>query len=181
MRAATMEKDFKVVGNQLGRRPRDLLAVVKRCYKNRPKVIATSPILEDGSPFPTVFWLTCPVLVKKVAQLEGQGWIERLQALVEKDEGLARRLLEAQRDYSGLRRRLIFSREISARRRPDLPAGQAAVLEKGVAGVKDLLKIKCLHAHYAHYLATGTNPVGELIHEKIGEDNPACGGECEVS
>ncbi|MDI6892316.1 MAG: DUF501 domain-containing protein [Actinomycetota bacterium] len=97
MRVTTMEKDFKVVGNQLGRRPRDLLAVVKRCYKNRPKVIATSPILEDGSPFPTVFWLTCPVLVKKVA------------------------------------------------------------------------------------LATGTNPVGELIHEKIGEDNPACGGECEVS
>lgn len=181
MRTLMMEKDFKVVGNQLGRRPRGPLAIVKRCHRNRPKVIATSPILEDGSPFPTVFWLTCPVLVKKVAQLEGRGWIERLQALVEEDEELAQRLLEAQGNYVELRRRLTFSGKISVQRRPDLAAGRAAVLEKGVAGVKDLLKIKCLHAHYAHYLATGTNPVGELVHEKIGEDNPACGGECEVS
>lgn len=45
------------------------------------------------------------------------------------------------------------------------------VKEIGVAGIKDFSFIKCLHCHYAHFLARPehNNVVGKWVHEKLIE------------
>jgi hypothetical protein len=67
--------DPAVVSRQLGREPRSPFDVVVRCEHGYPAVIESAPVLEDGTPFPTRFWLTCPSLVADVAQAESvPGW-----------------------------------------------------------------------------------------------------------
>jgi len=169
-----LSKEKEIITSQLRRPPQGLLGVAKHCFKGRPLVILTNPILEDKTPFPTVFWLTCPVLVKEVAKLESGGWIDRFQALLDKDEELYQKFVQAHESYRLFRKQLL-----SPASRMSLSSIKGKVLlETGVGGVRDFRKIKCLHAHYAHFLATGINPIGELIRKKIGEIS-SCQNECE--
>ncbi len=152
--------DIQLIEKQLGRKPRGLLRVIKRCNGGYPKVILNSPVLDDGTPFPTIFWLTCPFLVKEISRLEGKGWIKHLQTQLAKDSFFKLKLEEAHDDYR--------------QRRASLMSSQGAE-RNGIGGASNSEGLKCLHAHYAHYLATGCNPVGELVDEHIGEI-----GECDI-
>ena len=70
--------DWDVIAEQIGRRPRGLAGVPVRCSYGFPQVIRVRPLV-DGKPFPTLFWLTCPYLVREVDRLEADGWIGRLE------------------------------------------------------------------------------------------------------
>lgn len=146
--------DIAIVAEQLGRAPRGFRRVVSRCESGHPQVIENSPFTEDGKPFPTLYWLTCPHKVKAVSQLEDEGWAETLQEKLLQDDELLVRYNIAQENYKQLRR--LRAQGL------DHP-----VFETGIGGVKDINAVKCLHAHYAHYLATGKNPVGEMVDRKI--------------
>lgn len=164
--------DMKILKWQLGRAPRGAKAILQRCSQGRPQVILNSPLLPSGTPFPTIYWLTCPLLNKKVAILENQGWIRRFQEQISKDNCFRKAVLEAQINYRETRKKM--AADIS-----ELPLfAQETLNQTGIGGVGDLSKIKCLHAHYAHHLVSGANPIGGRIDELLGKF--ICEEECEA-
>jgi hypothetical protein len=138
-----------LIARQIGRRPRGPWRCVARCRFGRPTVIATASLLEDGEPFPTLYWLTCPELISSLGELESAGgtaaWGSRLKA----DAGLARQMVGADTAY----------REARAAESD----GEDACAGVGIAGQADPLAVKCLHAHVAALLAGIDDPVGEGV------------------
>lgn len=148
------KSDIEIIKRQLSREPRGVNKIASRCIFACPQVIETDVFIEGKRPFPTLYWLTCPAKVKALAQLEEEGWSERVQEKIEKNPAFRERLQSAHEDY-------IRRRKLSA------PDQEHPVIRTGVGGVRDLRGVKCLHAHYAHYLATGNNPIGEMVDEKV--------------
>jgi exopolyphosphatase/guanosine-5'-triphosphate,3'-diphosphate pyrophosphatase len=146
--------DLSIVREQLGREPTVPFTVVARCPGGHPLVIRNAPIDRDGHPFPTLFWLTCPVAVKAAARLESEGWVGRWNARAEKDEALATALATAHEEYARERSR-----------------GFAQALAWG--GVGGAARgVKCLHAHYANHLAGGRDPIGSWVAGEIEPVHP---------
>ncbi len=104
-------------------------------------MIENHPRLEDGSPFPTLFWLTCPILVKRASRLESEGRMGGINDALARDSAFRARL----RDAAAMLR---------ARRDEHEPLEDAAP----PGGGPD--RVKCLHAHLAQQLAAPPNPVG---------------------
>ena len=144
LREEVTKRDKKIIAAQIKRAPRDLIKIAKRCSYGQPQVIMTSPLLSDsqGIFFPTLFWLTCPYLDKEIARLEEQGWINKLQDKLARDKGFSIKMEKAHQRYRDLRQRLI-------KKQPQYLSKET--IETGVGGIADLSKVKCLHAHYAHY------------------------------
>src|SRR5256886_16442465 len=95
--------DIAIVERQLGRRPRAFRGVAVRCPFGRPAVTEQEPYDEDGRPFPTGFWLTCPHLVAAVSRVEAAGGVERWTRAAADDPELAARLPGAPAEQRGLR------------------------------------------------------------------------------
>jgi hypothetical protein len=144
--------DREVVETQIGRPLRAESHPVSRCHLGLPVVVRVPPILDDGTPFPTLYWLTCPLAVGRISRLEGSGGIRRLEQKAEVDAGFGAALAEANASYA-------------AERETRLPTGATPAPSGGVGGTR--AGIKCLHAHYAHTRAGGENPVGELVQDWI--------------
>lgn len=140
--------DRSVIETQIGRPQRADSEVVSRCHLGLPVVIKVPPLLDDGTPFPTLYWLSCPVAVSRIGRLEGSGGVRRMEAKAEADPSFGAALEEAHRSYAAERDAL-------------LPAGVHPVPTGGVGG--SATGVKCLHAHYAHFRAGATNPVGQLV------------------
>jgi hypothetical protein len=137
-----MESDRALVERQLGRRPRAFRRVVVRCPFGRPAVTEQEAFDENGEPFPTAYWLTCPHLVAAVSRLEAAGGVERWTRAAAEDEALARSLEGAHAEQRELRPEL------------DLGVGGA----RPGAG-----SLKCLHAHVAFALARPGYELGDRI------------------
>ncbi len=133
---------------QLGRPLRAPSQVVSCCHLDLPVVVEVPPILDDGTPFPTRFWLTCPLATKRIGRLEGIGGVKRMEAKAEADPVFGERLARAHRRYAAERDALV-------------PAGVDIRPSGGVGGAAR--GVKCLHAHYADHRAGNDNPVGELV------------------
>jgi hypothetical protein len=139
---------------QLGRTPRGMRATAHRCPCGLPDVVQTAPRLPDGTPFPTLYYLTCPRAVAACSRLESAGLMREMQERLASDPGLAARYRAAHEDYLARRERI--------GRVPELTGVSAG-------GMPD--RVKCLHVHLAHALATGpgVNPFGDEVRELIGE------------
>lgn len=140
--------DATVVEVQIGRSPRAESTVVARCHLGLPVVIQVPPRLEDGTPFPTLYWLTCPLASTRIGRLEGSGGVRRMEAKASSDPAFGAALDEAHREYGAIRD-------------SGLPDDDLARPSGGVGGAR--AGVKCLHAHYAHSAAGGANPVGEAV------------------
>lgn len=162
-------KDLRAIEQQLRREPRGIIEVIKRCKQGLPLVILTFPFLEDQAPFPILFWLTCPKLVKSVSKLEDEGMAKLWQQRITKSKRLAELLQEAQSDYQQRLSKLVKRQICSHQNQAKFEKQFDYAHYKGIGGVEDSNKIKCLHAHYAHFLATGKNPVGEMVAEALGD------------
>lgn len=112
-------------------------------------VIENHPRLEDGSPFPTLYWLTCPLLIKRASTLESEGWMQALNERLIADPALQARLEDAIEGYARAR-----DRHEVLEPAPAPPGGGPA-------------RVKCLHAHTAHQLVS-PNPVGALVLSQTG-------------
>src|SRR5256886_5409486 len=97
--APPTDADRAAIGEQLGRMPRGLRAVAHRCPCGLPDVVETSPRLPDGTPFPTVFYLTCPKAVSACGRLESTGLMRDMAARLAQDGDLAERYRHAHEDY----------------------------------------------------------------------------------
>jgi uncharacterized protein len=141
--------DAAAVAAQLGRQPRGLRTIAHRCPCGLPDVVETAPRLPDGTPFPTLYYLTCPRATAAVSRLEAAGLMREMTARLAAEPGLARAYAAAHRDY--LARRDATAREAGIA--PLSPGTQSA------GGMPD--RVKCLHALAAHELAVpGANPLG---------------------
>ncbi|MEU8124297.1 DUF501 domain-containing protein [Spirillospora sp. NPDC049024] len=142
-------RDTAAVAAQLGREPRGVRRVASRCPCGLPAVIETAPRLPDGTPFPTLFYLTCPKAASAIGTLEGGGAMRDMQARLAADPSLAAEYAAAHEDY--LRRRDEAAREDGVE---PLPPGM-----QSAGGMPE--RVKCLHALVAHELAVpGANPFG---------------------
>jgi hypothetical protein len=145
--------DRSVVGIQIGRPPRSAVVVSARCHLGVPVVIDVPPILEDGTPFPTTHWLTCPLAVLRISRIESTGGVREADHRIASDPDVASRFDEAMNRYEKARQTL-------------LPVGwQGPVPSGGVAGSKG--GVKCLHAQYADTAAGNENPIGEDVASRI--------------
>src|SRR5207248_4939275 len=95
--------DRAAVGEQLGREPRAIRAVAHRCPCGNPDVVETTPRLPDGTPFPTLYYLTCPRAVAEGGRLESAGVMRDMAQRLRDDPVLAQAYRAAHEDY--LRRR----------------------------------------------------------------------------
>jgi uncharacterized protein len=143
------DDDRRVIEAQIGRPLRAESEVVARCHLGLPVVIRVPPHLDDGTPFPTLYWLTCPLAVTRIGRLEGAGGVKRMETKAEADAVFAEALASAHTAYQTERDSLIDAADDRPR-----PSG-------GVGGSSE--GVKCLHAHYAHAAGGGLNPVGELV------------------
>ncbi|GAB6099791.1 DUF501 domain-containing protein [Halanaerocella petrolearia] len=180
------QEDMQVLKEQLGREPRNVVKVSKRCSANHPQVIVTAPILEqenDIGIFPTTFWLTCPELNYRISKLEDEGWIQKIQDQLNDKEELAQELEEAHQSYAEYRLNLM-----PEQKQVDIadkyPNRYRVLKESGVGGILEFAGIKCLHTHYAHYLATENNPIGRLTNNLLKDnfeplDTEDCLIKCE--
>ncbi len=141
--------DVAVVERQLGRPPRGVQAIAHRCPCGLPDVVQTAPRLPDGTPFPTLYYLTCPRAGQAVSRLEASGTMREMTARLAADANLREAYRAAHQDY--LARRQDVARAAGAEPLPP-SAGSAG-------GMPD--RVKCLHALVAHELAVpGSNPLG---------------------
>jgi hypothetical protein len=139
--------DVASVAALLGRMPQGRFEVVVRRIDGAPAVIANAPLLDDGTPMPTLFWLVDPILNRQVARLEAEGGVRRLADQVDPLD-----LARAHDDYEARRDALL---DASASPRP----------RGGIGGTRR--GVKCLHAHLANYLAGADDPVGRLVADEV--------------
>jgi len=148
--------DRRILTAQLRRAPRGVSAVETRCGFGFPQVVLVYPMMQ-GEPFPTLFWLSCPVLVQAIDRLEAAGWIKRLEERLSRDELLAARFAGAHRAYIEERLALL---EPADRIALEAAGRLSSLAERGIGGTADRTRVKCLHLHAAHALAR-RNPIGE--------------------
>jgi uncharacterized protein len=149
--------DVAVVAVQLGRTPRGVLGVAHRCPCGLPDVVETAPRLPDGTPFPTLYYLTCPRATAAMSRLEAAGLMREMTRRLAEDPRLRQAQLSAHRDY--LARRDAAARASGVR---PLPPGAGSA-----GGMPD--RVKCLHALAAHELAVdGANPLGREAVQAAG-------------
>jgi hypothetical protein len=162
--------DREVVARQLGRPPRAFRRVAVRCPYGRPAVTEQNAYDDEGEPFPTTYYLTCPHLVAGISRLEAAGGVERWSERVERDPELARSLDEATERQRAIRRELAAGLT---------GADGGASLELGIGGSRNPRRLKCLHAHVAFALAQPGYELGERILAELPQ--PLWPAECCTS
>ena len=143
-------RDVRAVGLQLGRPPRAMTGVAHRCPCSLPDVVETRPRLDDGTPFPTLYYLTCPRLSSAIGTLEADGLMKEQTARLAGDPELRARYEAAAQDYVARRDRLEVLTGVPAQ-----------------GGMP--VRVKCLHVLVAHSLAVGpgVNPFGDEALEQL--------------
>lgn len=141
---AVSQEDLDVVAQQLGRVPRGVLEISYRTPDGRPAVVKTAPRLPDGTPFPTLFYLTDPRLTAEASRQESAGVMREMSARLLDDPELAAHYRRAHESY-------LAERDALEELGTDFTGG----------GMPE--RVKCLHVLIAHSLAKGpgVNPFGD--------------------
>jgi hypothetical protein len=147
-------RDREIVGAQLGREPRAIRDVAHRCPCGNPDVIETSPRLPDGTPFPTLYYLTCPRAAAAIGTLESSGLMREMTDRLRSDPSLAQAYREAHERYLTRREEIAHVEEIA-----------------GVSAGGMPTRVKCLHVLVAHALATGpgVDPLGDEARGQLAD------------
>jgi len=145
--------DAAVIGAQLGRPPRAIHAIGHRCPCGNPYVVVTEPRLEDGTPFPTTFYLTCPRAASLIGTLEASGLMKEMSDRLASDPDLAAAYQRAHEAYLAARESIGEVPEIA-----------------GVSAGGMPTRVKCLHVLAGQSLAQGrgVNPLGDEVVDLLG-------------
>jgi hypothetical protein len=146
------DADRARVRTLLGREPQGAYEIAVRRPDGEPVVVRNTPVLDDGTPMPTRYWLVGDRETLEVSRLESTGGVRRAEAEIPPEE-----VADAHRRYALERDEMIGADHVGPR-----PSG-------GVAGTRT--GVKCLHAHYAWYLTGGDDPVGRWVGREL--DHPA--------
>ena len=153
MTSALEPGDREAIAAQIGRMPRGARAVAHRCPCGLPDVVETVPRLPDGTPFPTLYYLTCPRATGAVSALESAGLMREMSARLANDPELAQLYRQAHERYLARREAIESVPEIA-----------------GVSAGGMPTRVKCLHVQLAQSLAEGPggNPFGDEVRDRIG-------------
>jgi hypothetical protein len=157
-------EDFAAVSAQLGREPRSVIDVAHRCSCGQPDVLKTSPRLDDGTPFPTLYYMTCPKATGAIGTLEANGVMKELADALAADPLLAAEYEKAHEIYLHEREAIEHVTEIAGISAGGMPT-----------------RVKCLHVLIGQSLAAGpgVNPLGDRALAMLkdwGQTGP-CGGD----
>jgi len=158
--APVTEQDIADVSAQLGRPARNVIGISARCVCGKPTVVATKPRLDDGTPFPTLYYLSHPAATAAISTLEATQVMNELSELL-LDDDIAAQYRAAHEAYLADRESLGNVPEIDG-----ISAGGMPV------------RVKCLHALAGHALSAGpgVNPIGDLALERAAWSSLVC--EC---
>lgn len=136
-----------IVERLLGRRPQGAYRIVVRSKSGDPVVLRNAPLLDDGTPMPTLYWLIGTEEIKEVGAVEADGGVDRVEAIVGLDT-----IDAVHREYAKVR-----DAEVPVNHSGPRPSGGVGGTRRGV---------KCLHAHFAWWLAGGEDPIGAWVDEQ---------------
>lgn len=147
-------EDHQALLEQLGRPARGVVGIAARCRCGRPLVVRTAPRLDDGTPFPTTYYLTHPALTSAASTLEANGVMKEMTARLAQDPELAERYQRAHEHYLAQRAELGDVPEIAGISAGGMPT-----------------RVKCLHVLVGHALAAGpgVQPLGDEALAMIAE------------
>lgn len=140
--------DLERVTELLGRSPQSEFTVLVRGSNGDPLVVRNAPFLFDGTPMPTLYWLVPGPVYRAISRIEADGGIRAAQAALDPLD-----IAAAHTAYAAERDALIDPAHTGPR-----PTG-------GVGGTRE--GVKCLHAHYAHHLAVGNDPIGVWVEQRL--------------
>jgi hypothetical protein len=160
--APPTDADIAAVSLQLGRPARNVIGIAARCVCGNPTVVATEPRLDDGTPFPTLYYLSHPAATAAISTLEATQVMQELQALLE-DPDISAQYHAAHAAYLADRESLGNVPEIDGISAGGMPT-----------------RVKCLHALAGHALSAGpgVNPIGDLALERAAWSPLVC--ECAI-
>ena len=147
-------RDEEIIEAQLGRPPRSVHDIAHRCPCGNPDVVATEPRLDDGTPFPTTFYLTCPRAASMIGTLESSGLMTEMSDRISSDPDLAASYQRAHEAYLAFRESIGHVPQIA-----------------GVSAGGMPTRVKCLHVLAGQALAQGrgVNPLGDEVLDLLGE------------
>ena len=159
--APASERDIAIVSAQLGRPVRGVIGIPARCACGAPTVVATRPRLGDGTPFPTLYYLSHPAATAALSHLEANQVMGEFSDLLADSTELRSDYRRAHEAYLADRESILHVEEISGFSAGGMPE-----------------RIKCLHALGAHALSAGpgVNPIGDLALERADWSPLVC--EC---
>ena len=162
-------QDLAAIQGQLGRTPRGVHAIAHRCVCGLPDVVQTDPQLPDGTPFPTLYYLTCPRAAGLIGTLEAAGVMREMQEQLAQSPELAQAYTRAHESYLGEREAIAHVDAIAGISAGGMPT-----------------RVKCLHVLVGHALAAGpgVNPLGDQalsMLEQWGAKGPCVDLEATVS
>jgi hypothetical protein len=148
------DSDLESVTAQLGRPARGIVEVSSRCPSGHPNVVKTEPRLPDGTPFPTLYYVTCPRLSGAIGTLEASGLMTEMSVRLSDDSALADAYRRAHDAYLAEREALGHVPEI-----------------EGISAGGMPTRVKCLHVLVGHSLAVGrgVNPLGDEALDLLGD------------
>ncbi|GAB2816167.1 DUF501 domain-containing protein [Alpinimonas psychrophila] len=140
-------EDIRLVSAQLGRLARDVIGIPARCVCGAPTVVATAPRLADGTPFPTLYYLTHPAATAAISELEATQVMNEFSQVLAEDEAMQAAYLLAHETYIADRESILLVPEL-----------------EGISAGGMPVRVKCLHALAGHSLSVGPgiNPIGDL-------------------
>jgi len=151
--AGLSDADLGAINKQLGREPRGVVNVAYRCPCGQPCVVTTAPRLEDGTPFPTTYYVTCPRLTSAIGGIEGAGRMRDMEDRLGHDDDLREQYNRAHQRYLAERARLGEVAEVAGISAGGMPT-----------------RVKCLHVLVGQSLASGrgVNPFGDETLDDVG-------------
>ena len=142
------ETDIADVTRLIGRTPQGDFRVVVRSSTGEPVVVMNAPLLDDGTPMPTLYWLVGSAEVYAVSQLEADGAVDEVESII------------------GLEAIDAIHTSYAQRRDALIPASHTG--HRPTAGVGGTRRgVKCLHAHLANWLAGNSDAVGEWVAQQL--------------
>jgi uncharacterized protein len=150
----------------MGRNLAGNYTIATRRPSGEPQVLRVPPIV-DGKPFPSLYWLVCPTLKKRIDQLESSGLIKELEELIPNHPTLMTSLAQNHRDYISERSQFLnqILEGLNSEERPS-EAMLHSLSTKGIGGLEDFQRVRCLHMHYAYHLVRPTE-FGRYLDERF--------------
>uniref|UniRef100_A0A0G4IB48 DUF501 domain-containing protein n=1 Tax=Chromera velia CCMP2878 TaxID=1169474 RepID=A0A0G4IB48_9ALVE len=160
------EEDRQIVREQLGKEPQGLLAVARRSSKGVPQILLVDPVAPDGTPFPTFYWMSDPVLKSAISEVEKVGTIKQLEEEeIPNSEELQKTMMNDNLQYIRERWKYVSKESLGKLKNEKC---EETLTKRGIGGCVDFTRVRCLHMHYAFHLMTPTGTaLGRFLDEKF--------------
>lgn len=156
-------QDIEWITQVMGRPLAGDFMIARRTKSGHPQVLRVPPVVE-GKPFPSLYWLCCPLLKKQIDHLEARGVIKELEREVEHTPALLEALKNDHLAYREERLSLLSEQLKAELLHPEQMI--EALETKGIGGIEDFSRIRCLHMHYAYHLIRSTT-LGHLLDQRF--------------